>query len=328
MPGRRWTVLASAPVADIDAVVSRVFKGALVWAIFLTLSVTGLLVSTAVYTIRSRSKLERTRQELLERELQQARQIQLAWLPDLKEAPAGLEVSAANLPASHISGDFYNWFVLPAGEADAAYDVPPPQAKIAVVIGDVTGHGMAAAFLMATTQLLVRTTLARYPDPGRCLREVNRQLCTQGFRGQFVTMVVMVMDPASNSIEIAMAGHPAPIVERDGGFRPLLMEPQLVLGVDPQEHYKTEGFVLEPGCSVMLYTDGVVEAESVGGEQYGVAKMIAALKAQAGRDSEGRIAAVLEDVKRFCGGQELLDDVTLVAIRTAAVRAAVPAAGI
>jgi hypothetical protein len=56
--------------------------------------------------------------------------------------------------------------------------------------------------------------------------------------------------------------------------------------------------------------------------------MIAALKAQAGRDSEGRIAAVLEDVKRFCGGQELLDDVTLVAIRTAAVRAAVPAAGI
>jgi serine phosphatase RsbU (regulator of sigma subunit) len=63
-------------------------------------------------------------------------------------------------------------------------------------IGDVTGHGMAAAFLMATTQLLVRTTLTRYHDPGRCLREVNRQLCTQGFRGQFVTMIVMVMDPA------------------------------------------------------------------------------------------------------------------------------------
>jgi serine phosphatase RsbU (regulator of sigma subunit) len=328
MPGRRWTVLASAPVAESDALVNSVFRGALVWAIFLTLSVTGLLVSTAAYMIRSRIKLERTRHELLERELAQARQIQLAWLPDLKEAPEGLDVSAANLPASHISGDFYNWFVLPAGDGDGAHEASPAQAKIAVVIGDVTGHGMAAAFLMATTQLLVRTTLTRYPDPGRCLREVNRQLCTQGFRGQFVTMVVMVMDPASNSVEMAIAGHPAPIVERDGGFRPLLMEPQLVLGVDPHEHYKTEGFVLEPGCAVMLYTDGVVEAESVGGEQYGVKNMIAALKRDGGRDPEGRIAAVLEDVKRFCGGQELLDDVTMVAIRTAAAPAPVQAAEI
>jgi sigma-B regulation protein RsbU (phosphoserine phosphatase) len=206
-----------------------------------------------------------------------------------------------------------------------------------VVIGDVTGHGMAAAFLMATTQLLVRTTLLRYHDPGRCLREVNRQLCTQGFRGQFVTMTVMVLDPASNSIEMAIAGHPPPIVERDGGFRPLTIEPQLVLGVDPHEQYKTEGFVLEAGCSMLLYTDGVVEAESSSGEQYGVARMIEALKKQAetganlgseAGDPKNRINAVLEDVKRFCGGEELLDDVTMVAVRTAPVEAPVQAAEI
>src|SRR5262249_30578646 len=148
--------------------------------------------------IRSRVRLERTRHEILTRELEQARQIQLAWLPDLKSVPSGLEVSAANLPASHISGDFYNWFKLPVPTgATGGREVE----KVAIVIGDVTGHGMAAAFLMATTQLLVRMTLSRYQDPGRCLFEVNRQLCTQGFQGQFVTMLVIVLDPAANTLE-------------------------------------------------------------------------------------------------------------------------------
>jgi sigma-B regulation protein RsbU (phosphoserine phosphatase) len=254
---------------------------------------------------------------MLRRELEQARQIQLAWLPDVKSIPAGLEVSAANLPASHISGDFYNWFALPGAERDGA---PDSRSKVAIVVGDVTGHGMAAAFLMATTQLLVRTTLSHYQDPGRCLREVNRQLCMLGFRGQFVTIVVLVLDPSSNSVEMALAGHPAPLVERDGKFGPLPMEPQLVLGVEPQEQYRTEGFLLEPGCSVLLYTDGVVEAVSAEGQQYGVEKLVAAVTVQGetAPHPERRIQMVLEDVKGFCGNQELLDDVTLVAVRTGA----------
>src|SRR6201999_795865 len=131
-------------------------------------------------------------------ELAEARQIQLAWLPE----PTGsdcdsLDVAAVNLPASHISGDFYNWFALPDG-------------RTAIVIGDVTGHGMAAAFLMATTQLLVRGVMTRVGDPGACLEEVNRQLCTQVFNGQFVTMVLMVIDSEQQYIDIANAGHPAP----------------------------------------------------------------------------------------------------------------------
>ncbi len=85
--------------------------------------------------------------------------------------PAGLDISAANLPASHISGDFYlAWFRLPASQRGMTPGGEPDASKIAIVIGDVTGHGMAAAFLMATTQLLVKVTLTPSHDPAQCLR--------------------------------------------------------------------------------------------------------------------------------------------------------------
>jgi phosphoserine phosphatase RsbU/P len=153
------------------------------------------------------------------------------------------------------------------------------------------------------------------------MQEVNRQLCTQGFRGQFVTMLIIILDPRSSSIEIATAGHPAPLVERNGKFVSLEMEPQLVLGVDPNEMYKTQGFILEPGASILLYTDGVVEAEASNGEQYGLDRLCAALSGMKNGvecDPQARIHGVLEDVKRFCAEKDLADDVTLVAVRTTA----------
>ena len=283
LPGRRWTVLTSAPLSDAESVVKDLFGEAMIWAIFVSLSVTGILVSTAFFMIRSRVRYERAPpRDLLARELDQARQIQLAWLPDAEKPPRRPRSVGGEPPGQPHLRRFLQLVPPPSPGSYSKHTAEPQDeaaegSKIAIVIGDVTGHGMAAAFLMATTQLLVRTTLSRYQDPGRCLQEVNRQLCTQGFRGQFVTMLVMVLDPRSSSIEIATAGHPAPLVERQGKFESLEMEPQLVLGVDPTETYKTEGFILEPGASIMLYTDGVVEAEASSGEQYGLERLCAAL---------------------------------------------------
>ena len=266
--GKRWTVLISSPTSETDAVIRPIFNSAILWAGFFALCVAALLGSTSFFMIRGRMKYERARHELLSREIEQARQIQLAWLPDLKNVPAGLQISAVNLPASHISGDFYNWFELSSAAPAGPPMTESPQGgkgRVAIVIGDVTGHGMAAAFLMATTQLLVRTTLSQYQDPGRCLAAVNQQLCTQGFRGQFVTMIILVLDRESGTMAVATAGHPAPLVAREGRFEPLAMEPQLVLGVDPDERYQTRRFQMEPGGSLLLYTDGVVETEQAGG---------------------------------------------------------------
>ena len=148
-------------------------------------------------------------------------------------------------------------------------------------------------------------------------------------------MLVMLLDPVTNTVEIATAGHPTPLVESSEGlFESLPMEPQLVLGVNPGEEYRSQTFSLDPGASLILYTDGLVEAEAPNGKQYGVERLIYLLQSQAGKgetpdiEPAERIRGVLEDVKRFAGGHELLDDVTLVALRTMtvpAVTAATPA---
>ncbi len=182
----QWFVLVSSPLADVDSVVGQVFRRTALWAIFVVFSITAILVSTATQLIRGRARLEQVRNEVLTREMQEARRIQLAWLPERNLDRPGLQIATVNHPASHVSGDFYNFFDLPDG-------------RTALVIGDVTGHGMAAAFLMATTQLLVRTTLPGLCDPGACLAEVNRQLCTQIFSGQFVTMQIAILDRAGEN---------------------------------------------------------------------------------------------------------------------------------
>jgi sigma-B regulation protein RsbU (phosphoserine phosphatase) len=165
-------------------------------------------------------------------------------------------------------------------------------------------------------------------DAGRCLREVNHQLCMQagGFQGQFVTMLVMVLDTQHNTLQVASAGHPAPLIEACGKFQALELEPQLVLGVNQNEEYTARTFSLEPGATVVLYTDGVVEAENAAGDQYMVDNLLRVLQGQENGETVQpgeRIRAVLNDVKRFCGNRELMDDVTLVALRTSAVPAPV-----
>ena len=196
--GRTWFLLIASHLEEVDAAVTGLVRNGLPWVIFVVLAMTGLLASTSVQLIRNRVRLERERTRALEADIANARQIQLAWLPEGGAVHDGVDVAAVNLPAAHVSGDFYNWFALPDGRA-------------AVVIGDVTGHGMSAAFLMATVQLMVRNTLPIVGDPGRCLEEVNNQLCVQMFHGQFVTIQVLVIDPANNRLELANAGHPPPL---------------------------------------------------------------------------------------------------------------------
>jgi serine phosphatase RsbU (regulator of sigma subunit) len=298
--GTKWMLVVAANLAQIDDLVEPIFRDAMIWAAFVMLAMTGILVSTAIQMIRSRSRLERLQMELINRELSQARQIQLSWLPKHPVAAHAIDLAAVNRPASHVSGDFYNWFELSDG-------------RIAVTIGDVTGHGMAAAFLMATTQLLVRMTMQQVEDPGRCLTEVNRQLCMQIFSGQFVTMLLCVIDPAAQTIEIATAGHPPPIIGNGKSHEPLPVDPQLVLGVDQDVEYPTQRFSLTDGITILLYTDGVIEAQAVSGERLQIEGLAGALKFDT-QDAQSLADAVTAIVDQFRAGRELDDDLTLVAI--------------
>jgi sigma-B regulation protein RsbU (phosphoserine phosphatase) len=265
---------------------------------------TAILFSTAVQLIRARLRTERVRHDLITRELNQAREIQLAWLPRQGLALGAMDIAAVNQPASHISGDFYNWFELPDGRA-------------VVTIGDVTGHGLSAAFLMATTQLLVHTTMLRLEDPGKTLFEVNKQLCTQVFNGQFVTMLVCVVDTDAGTLEVATAGHYPPIIGEGGVFRSLPVEPQLVLGVEKDTKYPTERFDLRSGASLVLYTDGVIDAQSPEGKRFDVNRIIESIRGHADT-AQSLLDTIVGRIDHFRGPRNLPDDLTLVCIQTQA----------
>jgi serine phosphatase RsbU (regulator of sigma subunit) len=301
-----WELFITTELSKVDGVVNRLFHRALLWGAFVIVSITAILVSTAMQMIGGRVRLERVRHEMIDRELTQAREIQLAWLPDSSLPVPSIDIAAINSPASHISGDFYNWFELPDG-------------RLVVTIGDVTGHGMAAAFLMATTQLLVRNTMARLGDPGECLAEVNRQLCVQVFNGQFVTMLIMVLDLTSGALEMATAGHPAPLLADGESFQPLPLEPQLVLGIERNTRYVTEKYQLAPQSSLLLYTDGVVECLGTGGTRFSTDGLQRTLYGRY-HSAQAILDRVIAAVDAFRGGLELTDDLTLVAIQLQAAR--------
>jgi sigma-B regulation protein RsbU (phosphoserine phosphatase) len=182
------------------------------------------------------------------------------------------------------------------------------------VIGDVTGHGMAAAFLMATTQLLVRMTMPRVHDAGKCLTEVNRQLCQQVFNGQFVTMQILMIDRAAGRIHIASAGHPPPLISHEGNFHAVQLENELVLGVESETEYKTQSYDLPDGASIVLYTDGVIDAQGPHGRRFGIAGLKACLHGKFATATD-ICNCVIKAVDIFRNGRELDDDLTLVTIQ-------------
>jgi serine phosphatase RsbU (regulator of sigma subunit) len=309
--GNHWCLVVTSSLAEMEAGMNSVFRRVLFWGAFVVISITMIMVSTAAQLIRTRARLEHVQNAMLTRELSQAREIQLKWLPHASTSPHGIDIAAVNQPASHISGDFYNWFELPDG-------------RIVVAIGDVTGHGMSAAFLMATTQLLVRNTIARTGDPGPCLREVNEQLSVQVFHGQFVSLLLLVLDLKNGVMDIADAGHPPPLIDVGGKFETLPVKSQLVLGVEHGVEYPTQRLPLPPDATLVLYTDGVVDAMTRQSQRFTLAGLQKSL-ASAPRGSRKMIDAILDGVNQHLAGQPLDDDLTLVVIRLQPSAAAIPA---
>jgi serine phosphatase RsbU (regulator of sigma subunit) len=298
--GKRWWLTIGSDLDEAQAFVKDTLREVYRWSIFFVASMTALLVSTAVQMIRSRSRLEKLRHETLHRELSQARSIQVDWLPSNDDDPPGMDLHAVNRPASHISGDFYNWFEL-------------SDSRVCVVIGDVTGHGMSGAFLMATTQLLVRMTMDRVLDPGKCLHDVNQQLRRQCFAGQFVTMLLLTFDRKTGELAVASAGHPPPLLVAAESVREMPIQAQLVLGIDPGIQYPTTRTMLGADERVLLYTDGVVDAQAPDNNRFGV-ESLQQLLGKPAVDAKGMVDAVIGGVDLFRGTRECADDLTLVAI--------------
>lgn len=240
------------------------------------------------------------RQAAVQRDLELAQRVQRGLLPASRPKLAGYEFFDIYEPANQVGGDYYDYVELPGG-------------RMAVVVADVSGKGVAAALLMARLSAEVRFCLALAESPAEAVDRINAIFCNSGYEDRFVTFVLAVVDTARHELTVVNAGHMAPRLRAAAGdVRPVgEAESGPPLGVSPDQTYAAYRQTLAPGELVILFTDGVSEAMNAAGGQYGFERLRGALH-RGGTGAAGCGRAILDDVRRFVGGRPQNDDICLV----------------
>ncbi len=241
-----------------------------------------------------------TRQRF-EHELEVARLIQQNFLPQQLPDLAGWHVAAYYRPAREVGGDFYDV-------------IPLLDGRIGFVIGDVTDKGVPAALVMAATRSVLRAAAQRVTSPGEVLREVNEQLCPDMPAKMFVTCLYGILDPRTGHFLFANAGHDLPYLRTDDGSKELRAR-GMPLGLMSGMVYEENETTLAPGETLLLHSDGIVEAHSPAGEMFGFPR----LKEAVGRyAADELIQRVLDDLRTHTGpDSEQEDDITMVMLARA-----------
>jgi serine phosphatase RsbU (regulator of sigma subunit) len=230
-----------------------------------------------------------------------AEAMQRSLLASDQPAPDGIEIGCVYESAAQVDvgGDVYDFLELDDG-------------RLAVVLGDVTGHGIAATADMAMAKFVFRSLAREHPSPPDFLAHANEVVVGEIALGKFITMTYVTVDRAGQVVA-ASAGHPPPRLLRPDGTVTVLECGGLALGIDAPQTYDDVTTELRDGDAVVLYTDGVVESRS-GTELYGVERLDAVLAANAGRTAQEIAAAVVAGARSFAGNA-LPDDCAVVVIR-------------
>jgi len=239
---------------------------------------------------------------LYQQQKQFADTMQRSLLPRSRPVIEGIEVGEVYEPSARVDvgGDLYDFLELDDG-------------RLAVVLGDVTGHGVDATADMAMAKFVFRSLAREHSEPADFLASANEVICSEIGPGKFISMSYVVVDGAAGRVAGASAGHPAPrIVLPDGSTRPLEAH-GLVLGIDGGQEYTESEANLPPGSSLVLYTDGVVEARR-NGELYGDDRLDTLLAERRELSALALATAVAEDAREFADG-DLSDDLAVVVIR-------------
>jgi serine phosphatase RsbU (regulator of sigma subunit)/pSer/pThr/pTyr-binding forkhead associated (FHA) protein len=238
-----------------------------------------------------------------------AAEVQAALLPHLRPAPPGYTFWEHYQPALEVGGDYYDYIpVAPAGSPADARNL-----RWAVAVGDVSGKGMPAALLVASLSAEVRHLVRSGAGPVETAAAVNRDLYDAGIPGRFVTLLLVTVDARDHRLTVLNAGHLCPIVRRAGGaIEPVGdAETGLPLGIDPETTYRTAATTLGPGDVVVLLTDGVTEAMSRDGAQFGMSGVEGVLAATPGGPAPAG-EAILRAVRAHAAGRDQSDDIALI----------------
>ena len=239
-------------------------------------------------------------------ELEIARNIQAAVLP--KEFPAfpercDFDIYASMTPAKEVGGDFYDFFLI-------------DEDHLGLVIADVSGKGVPAALFMMIAKLLIKLRVKAGGNPGKMLSDVNNTLCEKNEMEMFVTAWLAVITLSNGNGVAVNAGHEYPALRRTGGRYELLKYKHgMPLAAMEGMVFREHEFHLDPGDSILVYTDGVTEATNINNEMFGEKRLIEALNKKPDASPDICIANVKRSIDDFTGEAEQFDDITMLGIR-------------
>jgi serine phosphatase RsbU (regulator of sigma subunit) len=237
----------------------------------------------------------------LHKELEIARNIQQKLLPESTVSTGNLALASRYVPATSVAGDFYDFLVNDDG--------------LGVLIADVSGHGIPAALSASMVKVAVRAQTGRAGEPAEVLRGMNSILCGN-LQGQFVSAGYLFLNPAQNTLIYAGAGHPPLLVYRSCGKRiESLEENGVPLGIFPGSSYNGKSAPLARGDRCLLYTDGLLEATSPSGEEFGTERLQDFLREQSTLAPQTFCDTLVQQMRAWCGeAQQFRDDLTIVVI--------------
>jgi phosphoserine phosphatase RsbU/P len=238
----------------------------------------------------------------IERELEIARGIQESFLPEKAPVMAGLDLHGINLSYGEVGGDYFDF-------------IPIVDNQLGLAIGDVSGKGIAAALLMAAFRASLLAEIRNHYAIRRIFEKVNRLLYESTDTGKFVTAFYGVLDVKNRVFTFSNAGHNPPMLLRANGTVEWLTEGGLALGILAEAGYEERPVPLATGDMLVLYTDGVTEAQTLTGDQYGVKRLEDLVRRLKDRPAVEIVEAIKSEVEAFTGEAHLNDDLTLVVAR-------------
>jgi PAS domain S-box-containing protein len=259
-----------------------------------------------ICTIRDVTERKRTERALLEQhgELLAAEKIQERLRPQLDPVLPGFDISGACHSSVYAAGDLYDFF-------------PMPGETTGIVVGDVTGHGISSALLMASTQAHIRAVANSGLEIEQIIERTNASIVGETDDELFVTLFLGRLDHKTGSFTYVNAGHPAGfVVDGSGGIKARLESTGIPIGIYPDMKFPVSGsVVLERGDTLVLPTDGILEAASPSDEEFGVDRLIQVVRDNRHRSAREIIESVLSSSLRFTQLDKFEDDATAVVVK-------------
>lgn len=276
--------------------------GVFVWLVLLFwISRKIAAVTRERFEVMWRREVSRDReQSRMREELNDARQVQLSMLPKEPPAAGWIEFSTVTLPASEVGGDYYDY-------------VPLDADRIAVVVGDVAGHGMSSGLLLAAVRGGLHLLRDELGDPKSVLERLDRMVREVAPRRMYMTLQIAILDRARSQMSLVNAGHPRALLWSNARQEVLeLGAAALPLGVQLDSTLQEETAALESGDVLVFYTDGVPELTDLRSDAFGQERLIRTVRRAATGHSARQIRdSILDAITHFKGDVELRDDLTL-----------------